>query len=229
MRRLHTVEKYLGGNMKRLLLILCCCCCSAVAPAYSQQQPPAQSAPVAAAEQWRQLLVAVSNEEWDAAFGLSTKLLREMKQDDEAKRLPRLRYIHLYAAAGRVTEDRMSFEELEQALKDFTGKEVEMPYREITLECKGALNFICPADGAKDRLFVGASNKSGTSILAFEYIQLKEAFDAAKHEGEPASVGGIIQRIAPNPNKSRAIVMRIYVAEGYVKLDRPEPRKASNR
>ncbi|HZH30203.1 MAG TPA: hypothetical protein VEY11_05530 [Pyrinomonadaceae bacterium] len=213
--------------MKRLLLILFCCC-SAAAPAYSQQ-PPAQSAPVAAAEQWRQLLVAVSNEEWDAAFGLSTRLLREMKQDDEAKRLPRLRYIHMYAAAGRVTEGRMSFEQLEQALKDFKGKEVEMPYREITRDCGGALNFICPADGAKDRLFVSASNKSGTSILAFEYIGLKEAFDAAKHEGEQASVGGIIQRIVPNPNKSRAIVMRIYVAEGYVKLDRPEPQKASNR
>jgi hypothetical protein len=109
--------------MKRLLLILFCC--SAVAPAYSQQQPPAQSVPVAA-EQWRQLLVAVSNEEWDAAFGLSTKLLGEMKQDDEAKRLPLLRYIHMYAAAGRVTEGRMSFEQLEQALKEFAGKEVEM-------------------------------------------------------------------------------------------------------
>lgn len=213
--------------MKRLLLILFCCW-SAVAPAYSQQTP-AQSAPAAAADQWRQLLVAVSNEEWDAAFGLSTKLLREMKQDDEAKRLPRLRYIHMYAAAGRVTEGRMSFAELEQALKELAGKEVEMPYREIALECGGALNIICPADGAKDRLFVGASNQSGTSILAFEYIQLREAFDAAKHEGERAAVGGIIQRIAPNPNKSRAIVMRIYVAEGYVKLDRPEPRKATNR
>ncbi|HEX8456058.1 MAG TPA: hypothetical protein VF656_01955 [Pyrinomonadaceae bacterium] len=214
--------------MKRTLSMLLWCCLVAVAVSAQQAKSPAAAAQVSDKE-WRELLVAVSNEDWDAAFALSTKFLQQLKEEDEAKRLARLRYIHAYAAAGRVTEGRMSFAELERALKDFKGKEIVMPYRQIAQECQGAFNFVCPSDGAKDRLFVAASNQTGTSILAFEYIRLKEAFDAAKHEGERASVGGIIERIAPNPNKSRAIVMRIFVSEGYVKLEQPDPQKASLR
>jgi len=211
--------------MKSILCILVWCWLI-VAPAYSQQPGSPSAVPE---KQWQDLLSALGNEDWDAAFNLSTKLLKQIKEDDKEKMLARLRYIHMYAAAGRVTEGRMSFEELEKALEGFTGKEVVMPYREIARECRGALNFICPSDGAKDKLFVSTTNQTGTSILAFEYIQLKEAFDVARHEGKQASIGGTIQRIAPNPNKSRAIVMRVYITEGYINLERPEAQKASFR
>lgn len=70
---------------------------------------------------------------------------------------------------------------------------------------------------------------SELAILAFEYVQLKEAFDAARHEGRQASIGGVIQRIAPNPNKSRAIVMRVYISGGYINLEQREAQKASSR
>jgi hypothetical protein len=211
--------------MKSILWVLVWCWLI-VAPAYSQRPTQPSAVPE---KQWQELLTAVGSEDRDAAFNLSSRLLKQTREDDKAKTLARLRYIHMYVAAGRVTEGRMSFEELEKALEGLTNKEVVMPYREITRECRGALNFICPADGAKDRLFVSATNQTGTSILAFEYIQLKEAFDAALHEGRQASIGGIIQRVAPNPNKSRAIVMRIYITEGYISLEQPETQKASSR
>ena len=145
-----------------------------------------------------------------------------MKEDD--KRLPRLRYIYLYAAAGKVSEGEMSFDDLERSVKDFIGKEVVLPYRPITQDCKGALNFICGSEGAKDKLFVAATNKTGTTIHSFEYVQLKESFDIASHEGEEASVGGIMEAIKPNPNRSRAIVMRIYISKGFIKLKEQEPK-----
>jgi hypothetical protein len=210
--------------MKRILWAFALCWL-VVAPAHPQRPG---SPPAVPEKQWQELLTAVSGEEWDAAFGLSSKLLKQAKEDDGEKTLARLRYIHMYAAAGRVTEGRMSFEELEKALQGLAGKEVVLPYREITQECGGALNVICPSQGARDRLFVSASNRTGTSILAFEYVQLKEDFDAEQHEGRQASIGGVIQRIAPNPNKSRAIVMRVYITEGYVNLRQPEARKADS-
>jgi len=55
----------------------------------------------------------------------------------------------------------------------------------------------------RDRATVAATNKTGTSILAFEYTQLREPFDFAHHQDETASISGTIDAIVPNPNKSR--------------------------
>jgi hypothetical protein len=174
--------------------------------------------------QWRSVLVAVSNEEWGTAVELSSKFLKQLKADDE--RLPRLRYIYLYAAAGKVSEGEMSFDELGQSLKDFIGKEVVLPYRPIARHCRGDLNFICPGEGGKNQLVVAATNKAGTTIHAFEYTQLKEPFDLASHDGEEASVSGTIDTIQPNPNKSRFLVMRMYISGASVSLKKRAPQKA---
>jgi hypothetical protein len=61
-----------------------------------------------------------------------------------------------------------------------------------------------------------AANKSSTTIHAFEYMKLREAVDFAAHAGEWGSITGTLRKIAPNPNKSRAIVMRIYVDDATV-------------
>jgi hypothetical protein len=190
------------------------------------QQPQTSSAPTD--EEFEKVLVAVSNEDWNTALDLSSKYLRQMKAEDE--RLPRLRYIYLYSVAGKVSEGRMEFADLAESAKQFIGKNVVLPYRPITRECHGDLNFICPAKDSPDKLVVAATNKKGTTILAFEYVQLKEAFDFASHEEEPASIVGIIQAIVPNPNKSRALVMRFYISDATIILkDVPSKKPGSVR
>lgn len=201
-------------------LLLCAACLSALA------QGPKPSAEVSE-EQWRGVLAAVSNEDWAATVELSSKYLKQLKEDD--RRLPRLRYIYLYAAAGKVSEGGMSYDELEKSLKDFIGKEVVLPYRPIAQHCRGDLNFICPSEGGKDKLVVAATNKAGTTLHAFEYVQLKEAFDLASHDGEEASISGTIDSIQPNPNRSRLLIMRIYIAGASVNLDKRERQKAAIR
>jgi hypothetical protein len=139
-----------------------------------------------------------------------------------------LRYIYLYAAAGKVTDGKMEFDDFAKSTKEFVGKEVELPYRPITLECRGAMNFICPSKEKQDRAMVAATNKKGTSILAFEYVQLKEPFDFARHEDEPASISGIIDAIVPNPNKSRFLVMRLFITNGVIDLKAKAPKQISD-
>lgn len=181
--------------------------CAAYIPSLAQgPKTPAEVSD----KQWQEVLMAVSDEEWDKAFQLASQYMEQMKQDDE--RLPRLRYIYLYAAAGRVSAGGMSFDELEPLVKGFTGKEIVLPFRPIAIDCRGNLNFICATAGTKDKLSVAAANKAGTNIHAFEYVQLKEEFDAASHQGEKASIGGVIDAIKLNPNKSRFLVMRIYIS-----------------
>ena len=206
--------------MKR---IVCCISLAAFfATVFAQQPNPAATV---TDDDFQKVLIAVSNEDWETAVALSSKFLKQMKDDD--KRLPRLRYIYLYAAAGKVTDGKMEFDDFAKSAKEFVGKEVELPYRPITLECRGAMNFICPSNEKQDRAMVAATNKTGTSILAFEYVQLKEPFDFAHHEDERASISGNIDAIVPNPNKSRFLVMRLFITNGVVNLKGKAPRQIS--
>jgi hypothetical protein len=183
----------------------------------------AQQAATVTDDDFQKVLVAVSSEDWDTAVSLSSKFLKGMKDDD--KRLPRLRYIYLYAAAGKVTDGKMEFDDLAKLAKELIGKPVEVPYRPITLECRGAFNFICPSGDKNDRIQVAASNKTATSILAFEYTQLKEPFNFEHHVDEAASISGTIDSIVPNPNKSRFLVMRLFIVNGVINLKDKPPKQ----
>jgi len=189
---------------------------TSVATAIAQQP---KATPTVSDDDFQKVLVAASTEDWDSAVALSSKFLKQMKADD--KRITRLRYIYLYAAAGKVTDGKMDFDDFTQSAKEFVGKEIELPYRPIRLECRGGMNFICPSNDKPDRVMIAATNKTGTSILAFEYVQLKEPFDFARHEGDKASISGKIDAIVPNPNKSRFLVMRLYVSDGVINLYEP--------
>ena len=203
--------------MKRIVpYIILVTCCAAV---FAQQPSPA---PTVTDDDFQKVLVAVSNQDWDNAVALSSKFLKQMKDDD--KRLLRLRYIYLYASAGMVTDGKMEFDDFAKSTKEFVGKQVECPYRPITLQCRGAFNFICPSNEKQDRATVAASNKTGTSILAFEYTQLKEPFDFAHHEDEAASIHGTIDAIVPNPNKSRFLVMRLFITNGTINVRDKAPK-----
>ena len=203
--------------MKQIILLFL-----AVTLVWASPQQPKPSADVTA-DEFQKVLEAVSNEDWDTTVELSSKYLKQMKTDDD--RVPLLRYIYIYAAAGKVSEGRMEFDQLARSTKEFVGKSVALPYRPITLECQGALNFICPSRDTKGKLSVAATNKTGTTILAFEYAQLKQPFDLASHVNEAASISGQIEAIVPNPNKSRAIVMRLYISDAVLKFKEGPPKK----
>ncbi|HSS21558.1 MAG TPA: hypothetical protein VLL54_15905 [Pyrinomonadaceae bacterium] len=177
--------------------------------------------------EFQKVLVAVSNEDWDTSLALSAKYLKQMEADDE--RLPRLRYIYLYSAAGKVSAGRMKYDELEPLVKGFVSKEMALPFRPITLNCRGAFNFICPSDDSNTKFMVAASTKAATTILAFEYVQLKAPFDFASHEDEAASVVGNVDAIVPNPNKSRVLILRLYITKATIELKEPRTQISINR
>ena len=207
--------------MKRITLCFVLVVC--FVPALAQQQTPA---PTVTDDEFLNVLVAASSEDWDTAFSLSSKFLKQLKDNDQ--RLVRLRYIYLYSAAGKVMSGKMEFDDLAKLTKEMVGKEVELPYRPIMMECRGAMNYICRSGDKQDRVIIAATNKTGTSILAFEYVQLKEPFDFARHENEAASISGTIDSIVPNPNKSRFLVMRLFVSNGVIHLKNKPSKQISD-
>jgi hypothetical protein len=121
----------------------------------------------------------------------------------------------------------MSYEELEKIVNNFVGKKIVFPFRRIAIKCRGEFNYICASDDAKNKTITAATNKKGTSIFAFEYVQLKEDFDFDKHKGETAAIGGVVKSIVPNPNKSTIVILRIYISDGYIMLAEQKEKRSS--
>ena len=181
-------------------------------------------------KQWQDLFTVLENENWNSAFELSAQYLKILKDNDEAKSIANLRYMYLYAAAAKVSEGNMSYDELEKKVKDFVGKKIVFPFRQIAVKCRGnEFNFTCASNEAKNKAVTVATNKKSTSIFAFEYVELKEDFDFDKHKGETAAIGGVVKSIVPNPNKSKIVILRIYISDGYFMLAKSKEKKASEK
>jgi hypothetical protein len=201
--------------MKRLLLAILLI--PFIAISFSAQVPKTSNA--LTEKHWDDLVTALEKEDWVTAEKLSWDYLALVKMDDEARTLARLRYMYLYSAAGKVAAGKMSYDELEKRTKDFAGKEIVFPYRPVKKECRAGFdsNTVCKGNGAK-RFFITGTNHDITTIHDFEYIQLKEDFDFEKNDGKLAMIFGRIDSIAPNPNRSRLLILRIYVSDAYIKL-----------
>jgi hypothetical protein len=176
--------------------------------------------------QWLPLFQALEGEDWDTAERLSSKYLDEViSASSNDRTLARLRYMYLYSAAGKISAGKMTYDDLEKRIKAFAGKEIFLPARYLVEKCRAGVDFngLCKSDGDHD-IMVTSANRAGTTIHAFEYIKLKDKLDWSKNGGKVAAILGTIESIAPNPNKSRVLIMRIFVIDGVIQL-RDEPKK----
>jgi len=169
--------------------------------------------------EYDRILELISNEDWKAASDAATSYLAKAGISEDLQ--ARLRYIIIYATAGAVSTGASEFDILNKRLKGFVGKSVTLPDRPVVNgDCSGRMNAICISDPHATSFMVVAANKTGTTIHAFEYVKLRQAVDFAAHAGEWGSITGTLSKIEPNPNKSRAIVLRIYIDDATVAFSR---------
>jgi hypothetical protein len=181
----------------------------------AQQPKPANTL---SEKQWNDVVSALEAENWNAAADYSLKYMKQLKVDNPEKSLARLRYVFLFASAGKVIEGKMRRAELEKIVNNFVGKEIVLPDIPIRVDCKGALNAICASDEGNYDLLIASTNMKGTSIHALVNVKLKAKVDYASHKGEEASVGGVIRSIELNPNVMRIWAIRITLEKGYIML-----------
>jgi len=174
--------------------------------------------------EWQPLFEALEREDWDTAEKLSSKYLDEVKPEGNERTLARLRYMYLFSAAGKISAGKMSYDALEKRIKGFAGKEIFLPARYVLQKCQAGVDFnaLCKSDAPHDIMVTGA-NRAATTIHAFEYIKLKEKLDWTKSDGKVAAILGTIESIAPNPNKTNLLIMRIYVVDATMQF-RDEPK-----
>lgn len=176
---------------------------------------------------WKILIDAVQVENWEKSRSLANEYLTKIKAENDKKQTARLRYILLYALAGKVDESSVTGKkpeeakaraELEKTANGFLGKEFFMPSREVSADCAGKLNYVCAAKEQKNVLRVTATGQAGTAIYSFEYVRLKENFSVRKNVGKGAVLSGVLKKIEFNPNKSNVWIMRLFFDEGSVSI-----------
>ena len=166
-------------------------------------------------KEYDRILQLVSNEDWKAASDAAASYLAKTGTSGDLQ--ARLRYIVIYTTAGAVSTGAFDFDVLNNRLKLFIGKSVTLPDRPVINDAQpGRMNAICISDPHATSFMVIAANKTNTTIHAFEYVKLQQAVDFATHAGEWGSITGTLRKIEPNPNKSRAIVLRIYIDDATV-------------
>ena len=200
--------------MRRTLLVGVCfflLATSALAQESSNQS-------VVTEKEWNDLFAALDGDQWIVAADSATKYLKQLKEEDKDHSIARLRYILIYASAGKVTQRQMTYDELEKVLKDLLGKQIMTPFRRIDpcADGPGAVGALCVRE---TKVSTGAMNRAGTYIHAFEYADLEQPFDAAKHKDKYGAVHGRFRGFQLNPNKSTLWIMRLYVEKATLELD----------
>jgi len=166
-------------------------------------------------QEYDRILQLISIEDWKAASDAAASYLAKTGLAGDLQ--ARLRYIVIYTTAGAVSTGEFDFDVLNSRLKGSVGKSVTLPDRPVLSDSQpGRMNAICISDPQATSFMVVAANKTNTTVHAFEYVKLREPVDLAAHVGESGSITGTLRRIEPNPNKSRAIVLRIYIDDATV-------------
>ncbi|HRH42870.1 MAG TPA: hypothetical protein PKY82_14675 [Pyrinomonadaceae bacterium] len=163
---------------------------------------------------WNQILKTLEDENWSLAVTIISQSLTKLKIENDKKQLSRLHYFYLYALSGKVSQGKMTFDELEKVSDSFIGKDFLMPPRKVLADCKKALNYICSLKDYSQTLRFTASNKAFDSIHSFEYVMLPEKFDVEKFNGIEIVLGGKLKKAEFNPKKESSWIMRLYFDNG---------------
>ncbi len=229
--------------MKKAVLFLILYCFAATlvfgqtdkAPRRAIQPKPAasvaqknQSAPTEISDaEWTTLSGALAAEDWETSAALASRFLNRLKIDNEKKQLSRLRYLYLYALAGRIFKlsnqrsavaENAAREELVRATARFTGREFVLPAREFLADCKGVVNYICAAKDGGGKLFrTTATGKNGTEIHSFDYVSFDEAVDLKGFAANKTFLGGTLQRAEFNDDLEKPWIMRLVFERGFAR------------
>ncbi len=164
------------------------------------------------------MVPSLKSEDWESVHTTAAGLLDQHGREDTSWARAALLYMNLYAAAGMVTEDKMSFDELAQKAKKFEGQYIRMPGHPVTTK-DGALSQIkFTVTDSTAEAFTAAANDMGTNILCFERFYLKNKINPDEFPPRSfAGCAGILQKAEINPRKSKIWILRLTISDAVVR------------
>ncbi len=225
--------------MRKLIVVAIFLSLAATGALAQKRRAPARSAPkktpVAAAKtiaqisetDWKTLADALAAEDWPKSAALAAAHLTILKTDNEKKQLARLRYIYLYALAGKIlafnaqknfAEAEKAWTELDRAMEGFIGKEFLLPPRPLAEDCGGRLNYVCPVKDTPRAFRTTATNKEGNAIHSFDYVVFDQPVDVSAHREKETFLGGTLQKADYNEDRTKPWVLRLFFQKGFVRV-----------
>jgi hypothetical protein len=222
--------------MKKFIFITFLICISATV--FSAQTPrvPAKITPrsvpfktiteIAEAD-WQALAAALEKENWKQSAALAAQHLQTLKTENDKKQIAQLRYIYLFSLAGQILtanvqgnalEREKAWTELDKVMETFINKEFVLPPRPFTTDCGKKLNVICQVKDTPNALRTTATNKEGSGIHSFDYVQFDTAFNIQEFTDKETFVGGILRRAEYNEDKSKPWVLRLFFNKGFMRV-----------
>jgi hypothetical protein len=176
---------------------------------------------------WTTLADMLEKEDWKQSAALAAQYLQTIKTDNEKKQLAQLRYLYLFSLAGQIlvanaqgnaVESEKVWTEIDKVMETFINKEVVMPPRLFTTDCEKKLNVVCQVKDTPDALRTTATNKEGTGIHSFDYVQFDEAINIKEFNNKETFLGGILRKAEYNEDKSKPWVLRLFFNKGFLRV-----------
>lgn len=195
----------------------------AVKPKSFQNRPASEIADA----DWKSLAASLMAEDWNKSASLSARFISRLKIDNEKKQLAQLRYIYLYALAGKILTpaarkspggEKAAGDELRAVAATFEGEEFVLPPRRFLSDCRNVFNYICPVKGNDRALRTTATGKNGTEIHSFDYVLFEQKVAVEKFAENKAFLGGTLRKIEFNDDTAKPWAMRLIFDKGFVKI-----------
>jgi hypothetical protein len=176
---------------------------------------------------WTTLADMLEKEDWKQSATLAAQYLQTLKTDNEKKQLAQLRYLYLFSLAGQIlvanaqgnaVESEKVWTEIDKVMETFVNKEVVMPPRLFTTDCEKKLNVVCQVKDTPNALRTTATNKEGTGIHSFDYVQFDEAINIKEFDNKSTFLGGILRKAEYNEDKSKPWVLRLFFNKGFLRV-----------
>jgi hypothetical protein len=185
------------------------------------------NAPMISDIEWKVLTDAMEAENWNTAAFYASGLLGRLKVDNEQKQIARLRYFYLFSLAGKImkfhdegktADEADAWQALDKAIDPLIGKEFVLPPRIYRNSCDKALNYVCKVTGNEKTYRTAATNKDGTGILSFDYVNFDKTIDLKTYLEKQVFLGGTLKKVEFNDDLTNPWVMYLIFEKGYVRV-----------
>ena len=198
-----------------------------VPPQVTPRNVPFKTVTEISAADWQALAVTLEKEDWKQSAALAAQHLRTLQAENDKKQIAQLRYIYLFALAGQIlnyntvgnsADAEKAWTELDKVLGTFINKEFLMPPRPFTTDCAKKLNVVCQVKDTPNALRTTATNKEGSGIHSFDYVEFDEALNIKEFDGKEIFMGGILRKIEYNEDKTKPWILRLTFNKGFLRV-----------
>lgn len=167
-------------------------------------------------EDFKSIIPYLQIEDWKMAFKESSKILSAAETDtSEFKAI--VLYMNIFSAAGMVSKEQMTFDELSENIMKYQGQKIIMSGHQVTTEQGALKKLLFTVTDSTNEAFTSATNSKGTSIFCFEHFYLKDKINTEDFKDAIVRCGGTLDKIEINPKKSLIWILRLTVKDAFAR------------